>query len=204
MARQPVCNGPACDDAPGHSGRSRALPRAWKGTDKLAASDRPGTVPRAWKGRHALGERSRIGRSRDGARGVESAGMQIRATAFQSPPAIAAMITRRLHRRVMSGVRSGMSWRARVCLSKRDRTCRVGRLTPHPHCATSPADAGAVTPLSALPHRSHVRSHPRRARATRRSTPCARSPGCHRDRGGCAPAASPCEFRPDARPPSSP
>jgi len=28
-------------------------------------------------------------------------------------------------RRVTSGVRSGVSWRARVCLSKRDRTCRI-------------------------------------------------------------------------------
>ncbi len=35
-------------------------------------------------------------------------------------------------RRVTAGVRSDMSWRARVCLSKRDRTCRIGRQDPHP------------------------------------------------------------------------
>ncbi len=40
----------------------------------------------------------------------------------------------KMRRLVQPGVRSGLSWRARVCLSKRDRTGRVGRRLPARVC----------------------------------------------------------------------
>ena len=110
-------------------------------------------LPRAWKGRHALGRRSRIDRLLDDGCNVERCGAQRSAAARRSPAAcgvrgVGARAGNSLSR-VRAGVRSGLSWRARVCLSKRDRTGRIGRRDPHPACGRPLPQAGEVdTPES--------------------------------------------------------